>query len=88
MYIRDRQCATVCPYLLEDAVVTHSYLLYTLVAMYSAVLTQVRVLAGQDKDAVGTLLSVDEGDGIVRVKPNGEVKFFSLKKLAKISKSF
>ena len=48
---------------------------------------QVKVLSGADKDSVGSLLSVDEGDGIVRVKATGEVKFFSLKNLAKLHKS-
>ena len=37
---------------------------------------QVKVLSGADKDSVGSLLSVDEGDGIVRVKATGEVKYF------------
>ena len=48
---------------------------------------QVKVLSGADKDSVGSLLSVDEGDGIVRVKATGEVKFFSLKNLAKLHKN-
>ena len=48
-----------------------------------------KVLSGADKDSVGSLLSVDEGDGIVRVrvKATGEVKFFSLKNLAKLHKN-
>ena len=46
-----------------------------------------KVLSGADKDSVGSLLSVDEGDGIVRVKATGEVKFFSLKNLAKLHKT-
>ena len=50
-------------------------------------LLQVKVLSGADKDSVGSLLSVDEGDGIVRVKATGEVKFFSLKNLAKLHKN-
>ena len=45
------------------------------------------MLSGADKDSVGSLLSVDEGDGIVRVKATGEVKFFSLKNLAKLHKT-
>ena len=48
---------------------------------------QVKVLSGANKDSVGSLLSVDEGDGIVRVKATGEVKFFSLKNLAKLHKN-
>ena len=50
-------------------------------------LLQVKVLSGADKDSVGSLLSVDEGDGVVRVKAIGEVKFFSLKNLAKFHKT-
>ena len=46
-----------------------------------------KVLSGADKDSVGSLLSVDEGDGIVRVKATGEVKFLSLKNLAKLHKN-
>ena len=52
-----------------------------------SLLLQVKVLSGADKDSVGSLLSVDEGDGIVRVKATGEVKFFSLKNLAKLHKT-
>ena len=32
-----------------------------------SLLLQVKVLSGADKDSVGSLLSVDEGDGVVRV---------------------
>ena len=43
-----------------------------------SLLLQAKVLSGADKDSVGSLLSVDEEDGIVRVKATGEVRFFSL----------
>jgi transcription elongation factor SPT5 len=47
---------------------------------------EVKVMSGQDKDAIGSLLSTDDEDGIVRVKGTGEVKFVSLKSLAKLHK--
>ena len=58
-------------------------------------LLQVKVLSGADKDSVGSLLSVDERDGIMTLSVvsvsvldvTGEVKFFSLKNLAKLHKT-
>ena len=65
---------------------THTHT-HTHTRTHSLLLLQVKVLSGADKDSVGSLLSVDEGDGIVRVKATGEVKFFSLKNLAKLHKN-
>ncbi|XP_015676506.1 transcription elongation factor SPT5, partial [Protobothrops mucrosquamatus] len=45
---------------------------------------KVKVLLGEDREATGMLLSIDEGDGIVRMNPEEQLRILNLRFLGKL----
>lgn len=47
-------------------------------------LDKVKVIMGDDRERVGTLINIDEPDGIIKMDQNDQLKILPLKFLAKL----
>lgn len=58
--------------------------LFSQIALEFSPALQVKVLLGEDREATGMLLSIDEGDGIVRMNPEEQLRILNLRFLGKL----
>lgn len=51
--------------------------------IHTHVLTQVKGITGPSRGLIGTLINIDEGDGIVKLDADSALKIISLNQLAR-----